>query len=242
MHEGVVTRIAELARQGQEIDQVVGRVGGHDMSTVALHHIPPKPEPEPAALRCASLTALAEYVRANRDEVRLETCVFHVASPTVVLLLGPLTGERLQRFTYAHAECTDLGRGFLGSYHDQETFVVALQSRFTPDGDRVVVLEIVGKLRDEQAIESEDDGVTQHVTAKAGVHVSRQIPLPNPVVLAPYRTFREVEQPASAMVLRVQKGPRIGLHEADGGAWTLEATRLVAEWLASQDLHLPILR
>lgn len=239
-----VREVAGLAKAGQNFTEVVGKVGEHKMSTVPLHHVAPKVEPEPVALAFATLGALVEFVRANKDGIELGRCVLHVASPTQVDLRGPLTGEKRQRFTYASALCADMLGEFLGRYHSQEAFVVALQVRFAGDGDRATVASLVGKLRDEQSIESEDDGFTQHVTAKTGAHLARTVPVPNPVTLAPFRTFREVEQPTSPFLLRVKRGdngPGIGLFEADGGAWKLAAVERVASWLREQDLDLPIL-
>jgi len=55
----------------------------------------------------------------------------------------------------------------------------------------------------------------------------------------PFRTFREVLQPASPFVLRVQAGaqgglPTVGLFEADGGAWRLSAVEGIRGWLAHE--------
>lgn len=58
--------------------------------------------------------------------------------------------------------------------------------------------------------------------------------VPNPVTLAPYRTFVEVKQPESKFVFRMRKseeGPQAALFEADGGAWKIEAMQRVKEFL-----------
>lgn len=246
LEEGAVDAIAGLAKKGQDIKELVGEVGGHTMSTRELHHIPPKGESEPKALALSSLSALVEYVAANRDEVDLTACVVQVVSPTSVYLRGPLTGEKRQRFSYVVASCKDLVEDFLGRFHGQTEFVIGVQTRFTGALQRAQVLQVVGTLREEQALETEDDGTTQKVTAKAGVHLRQQVDVPNPVELAPFRTFLEVEQPASNFVLRVQPGPRCALFEADGGAWELKAVERIAEWLDKAlkdvDRELPILR
>lgn len=52
--------------------------------------------------------------------------------------------------------------------------------------------------------------------------------------LQPYRTFLEVEQPASDFLLRLDKEGRPALYEADGGAWKLEAKRNIAAYLCEQ--------
>lgn len=238
-----VNAIAGLAQKGQEIGTLITEVAGHTMSTVPLHHVAPKPEPEPAVLAFGSLQSLADYVRENRDALDLTKCVLHVAGPTSVRLLGPLTGEKRQRFTYAAASCRNLMDQWVGQYHGQEDFVVAMQSRFTPEMDRAAVLQVVSKLKEEQALETEDDGISQRANVRAGVHLAAQVTVPNPVKLAPFRTFREVEQPASSFVLRVTKGPRCALFEADGGAWELAAVDAVAVWLRATvtDLSIPVL-
>ena len=63
-----------------------------------------------------------------------------------------------------------------------------------------------------------------------------QVAVPNPVLLTPYRTFRDIVQPASLFVVRVKAGPsgglpQVGLFEADGGAWKLTATDRLKVWL-----------
>ncbi|MNW60692.1 hypothetical protein D3C74_386970 [compost metagenome] len=62
-------------------------------------------------------------------------------------------------------------------------------------------------------------GMTQSVVAKTGVATVEDVKVPNPVLLAPYRTFVEVEQPESSFVFRMKDGPSAALFEADGGAW-----------------------
>lgn len=241
MDGAAVKEVAELARAGQDVATRVTTIGEHVFSTTPLHHLPRKTEPEPTALAFNSLQALAEYVKANRDGIKLDECVILVGSPTSVSLLGPLTGEKRQRFTYATATCKNLVAGWTGQYHTQEDFVVAMQSRFTSSADRATVLKVISKLKEEQSLESEDDGVGQRATVRAGVVLAMQVEVPNPVRLSPFRTFREVVQPASAFVLRVQKGPRVALFEADGGAWEIEAVDNVGAWLATEITGVPIL-
>ena len=57
---------------------------------------------------------------------------------------------------------------------------------------------------------------------------------PNPVTLRPYRTFNEVEQPASQFVFRINKLANLALFEADGGKWKLEAVESIANYLKNE--------
>lgn len=65
--------------------------------------------------------------------------------------------------------------------------------------------------------------------------------VPNPVILAPYRTFPEIEQPLSKFIFRMKndRGPEAALFEADGKAWRNKAIRDIKEYLekALEDLE-----
>lgn len=110
--------------------------------------------------------------------------------------------------------------------------MIALQSRFMGTGDRDKLLLFLGAgIRSEDIGESTDTGYAQTVALKRGVHIVQTdpAPVPNPVTLAPFRTFRDVAQPASLFVFRVRKSrtggvaPELRLIEADGGTWSLTA-------------------
>lgn len=63
--------------------------------------------------------------------------------------------------------------------------------------------------------------------------------MPNPVVLAPYRTFTEVEQPKSPFVFRIrQTGDEVqaALFAADADAWKREAIANIRDWF---EQHIP---
>ncbi len=69
------------------------------------------------------------------------------------------------------------------------------------------------------------------VQDKLLIQVSSPRVVPNPVILAPYRTFPEIEQVESKFIFRMQEGPNAALYEADGGAWKNEAMRRIKEYL-----------
>ncbi|MCP8859456.1 hypothetical protein LBW12_05385 [Latilactobacillus curvatus] len=73
--------------------------------------------------------------------------------------------------------------------------------------------------------------MSQAVTIKTGVASVDQVKVPNPVGLAPYRTFNEVTQPTSNFVFRMREGMKSAIFEADGGAWKLEAMSNVKDFL-----------
>jgi hypothetical protein len=69
------------------------------------------------------------------------------------------------------------------------------------------------------------------VTAKSGISTVENVIVPNPVMLCPFRTFAEVEQPESEFVFRMQTGFKAALFEADGGKWKLYAMQNVKAYL-----------
>lgn len=66
---------------------------------------------------------------------------------------------------------------------------------------------------------------------KTGIANIEDVVLPNPVTLRPYRTFNEVEQPASSFVFRAKDGPMFALFEADNGAWRGQAMQNIKAYL-----------
>jgi hypothetical protein len=93
------------------------------------------------------------------------------------------------------------------------------------------LIGIVGNLVTEESIRCEDDGITQRVSTKKGVSGRLiEIPVQNPFMLTPYRTFYELEQPTSAFILRVKDGSA-ALYEGDGGLWVKAARERICAWL-----------
>lgn len=73
-------------------------------------------------------------------------------------------------------------------------------------------------------------GVTQTVEARQGVALNAVVEIKPRVMLRPFRTFLEVEQPESEFLLRVDPDEGIGFFEADGGIWKLEAKKNIADY------------
>jgi hypothetical protein len=197
------------------------------------------PLAEPKALQLATLSGIVGYVKANRDALALTDCVLHVQDHATVSLRGPLTDEFAQRFTFATAAIGDnFGRAFtFGEFVDHERFLVSLMALFAPTEHRAAILSALAGVKDGTVREIGDNGMTQEVTVRGGVHLVNALPVPSPVLLRPYRTFREIEQPASLFVLRLQSGetmPRAALFEADGVAWKLDAIDSIAKFLVEQ--------
>ena len=85
-----------------------------------------------------------------------------------------------------------------------------------------------------QGVSSVDNGISQEVSVRTGAVLKEQKTVQPIVHLQPYRTFLEVEQPASDFLLRLDKEGRPALDEAGGGAWKLEAKRNIAAYLGEK--------
>jgi hypothetical protein len=198
-----------------------------------------KAGPSATVLDVWSLGALRDYLKSNRDSLPLEKLIVHVVSPSIVTVSGPLVERSRTRESYIKAHAQDLTKGFLGVFMSLEHFIIGLQVRFTPTDDTRRLLSLLSNVKHETVKTALDDGVTQVVQARAGVALVQDVAIPNPVELCPYRTFRDVIQPSSPFVLRVNQGkpnglPEVGLFEADGGIWELTATQRVQSWLTAE--------
>ena len=216
---------------GLSKDDVVD-VGGKTFSIPKLN---PVLESVPAPLMVSTLTSVVEYIKSNVDN-RNFPFVVHVCNPTMVIVKSSLYGAFEQRDHYVEADASTPDFRF-GSWYDHESFIIALQSKFQPSDHLKGVLSLVGNIKDSGVKTYGDDGVTQTVQAKAGIAKVEDVAVPNPVTLVPFRTFVEVEQPASKFVFRMRSGremPEMALFEADGGAWKNEAMRNIRDYLGTE--------
>jgi hypothetical protein len=236
METGVVTEIVNAAQKPQEIGGFIAKPNDWTIEDpVSLV----KPGPQAKPLGVSTLGALRDYLLANRDDLVRGKLVVHVTSPSTVVVAGPLHERSRTREWYVSADCGDLCVGFLGTFHPVETFIVGLMTRFADDADRASLLGMVSSLKQEAVRTTRDDGYAQVATVATGIALVDSIRVPNPVTLCAFRTFREVEVVSSPYVLRLEGGgpsstPKVGLFEADGGAWKLTAIARVRDWLVRE--------
>lgn len=202
--------------------------------TLHDEHAHIKPGPAADALKVYSLGAVRDYLAANRDTLDLSKLVVHVVSPQVVRVLGPLQERARNREVFVEATAQNLTDAFLGKWMPSDEFIIGLQTRFEASETRTAVLKLFSNISHEAARTSQDDGITQTVTAKSGIALKAEAAVPNPIGLVPFRTFREVVQPGSLFALRVNQSMQVGIFEADGGAWRLEAVNSIAAWLINR--------
>ncbi len=199
----------------------------------------PMYEPAPPRMDLHTLTGFVDYVQANPDGLNLQETVIVVDGPEMVTLESIVFGTFKQRSQILSARLEERKRFQFGQYFDVESFIIALQTYFTPDETTAAILKLVGNLKDEKVKTVTDDGTTQTVTAKTGITKVEDTLVPNPVTLRPYRTFLEVNQPELKCIFRMQPGregglPSCALFEADGGLWRIEAIQSIRDYLEAQ--------
>jgi hypothetical protein len=155
-----------------------------------------------------------------------------VESPTKVRLSSEL---KLEKHREEYMVCNAIvPRVIFDNFIETEKFNIMLQSNFVKNNDVEKLLIVTGKIRDEAVKETGDDGISQSVTVKTGVASVGAVVVPNPVILAPYRTFPEIDQPASKFIFRMKEGPLATIIEADGGAWRNEAMEGIKGFLKTE--------
>ena len=217
-----------LVNLGEEKDPIVMLEQG-TFTKASLSRVK---EAKASVLTVSTLTGLVDYIKSDLDKLP-EKLLIQVISPREVALYSPLNADR-EREQYISAEAILPDNVVYDRFIGTEQFNIMLQSAFVDVGTKSALLKYTGLIQDEAVKTTGDDGVSQQVTVKTGVASVGQAIVPNPVELAPYRTFPEVEQPISKFIFRMQEGPRAALYEADGGAWRNKAILSIKEYLQEE--------
>lgn len=188
-------------------------------------------EPVPEPIQMSTLSSLVEYVKTGIDKSPGK--IIQIISPTSVKLLSELN-DLQQRKEYVEVSY-DMPCFPFGDCLQVEQFIIGLQSKFiNSEGDFAEVLKVVGNIKEDKIATMRDDGVSQKVVVATGIENVENEIVPNPVTLQPFRTFPDVEQPASQFVLRMFSGFMCALFEADGEQWKIKAMANIKKWLEDQ--------
>ncbi|WP_410745448.1 hypothetical protein, partial [Clostridium neonatale] len=201
-------------------------------SRVSLNRVT---EPVASKLTVSTLTGLVDYIKTNVDKLEGKLLI-QVKSPEEVTLYSPLNADR-EREKYVSAEAILPNNVVYDRFLDTERFNIMLQSAFVDDEDKSKLLKYTALITDDTVKNFGDDGISQKVTVKTGVASVSDAVVPNPVTLAPFRTFPEVEQPESKFIFRMKEGPSAALFEADGGAWRNKAILNIKAYLEKELEH-----
>lgn len=237
--------IEEIQAIKDSVKTEVLQIAGVSYASRPVHDVR-KPDPKPDPVSLNTLTGFVDFLHNSADAAK--AFMVHVVSHAEIRLVGPLYGEFKQRdvFAIAHVDYLFKQSFQFGQYLDCESFIVAMMTLFDQSPQQQAVLALIGNITDENVQTHADDGVTQTVTARTGIAKRQEVAVPNPILLKPFRTFREIDQPASLFILRMKQGgpgekPKAALFEADGGAWKLDAILAIRDYLISKSISLPVL-
>ena len=196
-------------------------INGQTYADAPLTRIPPHVD-RPECIRVSGLDGICKLIRTELAKIDTVVMVQAKSHNTVEVMTTYLPDFSRNILYRAEADAPGLRTGFRG----REAALIELRSLFIPNEGTAYLLD----LTDENKVSTNDNGVTQTVEARQGVALNAMVEVKPRVMLRPFRTFLEVEQPESEFLLRVDADEGIGFFEADGGIWKLEAKRNIADY------------
>lgn len=180
-----------------------------------------------------TLSSIVAYIKENFDKQEDLQFVINVLSHNEVTLTSSVVGRDLEREVYVRASAENPSFSF-GRFHDQENFVVSLLSKFKESAGREYALGVASNIVEDEEIKMIDNGLAQTAMMKKGIAAVENEKVTPYVKMIPYRTFIEIEQPASIFLLRLRRGGELALFEADGGAWKQDAIKNIVEYFIKE--------
>ena len=199
-------------------------VDGSVYSNQELIHIQDK-KPMPNCIDLTGLDSICKMVRNEAEHVGLQIFI-QVKDYKSVSVFTSLDADEDRLYLY---KCVaDTPAVTTDRFLPYEKAVIELRSLYIPNEGTKYLLQLLSSISNESKVVSSDNGVTQQVEARSGIALNSMVKIEPRVTLQPFRTFIEVNQPASEFLLRINERGEIGFFPADGGVWKLEATRNVA--------------
>jgi len=235
--------ISYLIAQGKALADVT--VKEFEGRTYTNRKLEPLEEPTPKPLQISTLSSLADLCTGKFhfpeetptafERFRPHLHVVHVCNETAVEVISAISDAWCVRDKLMECRLTETAGFLYGKFLTQDNFIIGLLSGFVASPDRDELVRLAGAATAQAITTSHDDGIAQEVTVKGGAHMVEKVAAKRIIKLAPYRTFREVIQPESDFLVRVQQSgenlPTFALFEADGGKWKLEAIENIARYL-----------
>lgn len=227
--EGLRQAIEKIEDLVEKAQAKTIEIDGEKYSTRQLTKVP-RVYYRPGEVQLNTLDSLVDIIKVELHKA---------TTPLFVKVTSP---ECVEAFTTYHEDqdCSrdemylakaELPRIDLNKFIEHEDFMIALRSKFIENNDITYLITLLASITDQNSLESNDDGITQSIQVRKGVAMVQNVNTKPRVTLQPYRTFLEVEQPASEFLLRLKEGGYVALFEADGGAWRLTAKKSIKEYL-----------
>ena len=226
MLKSAIEKIEAMARP-----EVV-TLNGHDYLVDNEGYQEIRPEIDfPDRLNLHSLDAMVKMVK-TEALAREYPVYIHVPDHlTAEAYLQP--AERFVRPVLYKANATDVPGWDAETKLAFERAAVALQTRFQDSADRAYTLQLLSQITTGAKVTYNDIGVATTVVTQKGVSLQQNATIKPLVVLRPYRTFQELEQPEGLFLIRIDDRG-ISFTEADGGMWKLEARKRVKAYFEKE--------
>jgi hypothetical protein len=215
--------IGGMAIAAERLDRI--EHGGAVLFASGSEFVKAPAPPLPAPIQTVTLAGLIDYAGKLAESDRADLKAAHVADPYTVHLLGATRETWEDRPCYARAVFPASARSLpIDRFVSHADLIMALLVSFAESDHRATLLGLLRAVVAKSEIESTDDGFSQLVTARKGVTLLDQKPVPSPVTLRPRRSFAEVDPPEELFVVRLQPSrhpdtpPEIGLFQV-GEAW-----------------------
>lgn len=182
-----------------------------------------------------SLDALVRMVRTEGPRWKSDILYISAHSPDTVSCFTQFRGADglYQRSQAYQAQATDVPGWDSKVTLSFEEAMIALRTRFQPTTDAEYALKLLSDITTGSKITFNDNGIATSVVTKRGVDLQSNSAIRPIITLRPYRTFQELEQPASQFLIRVSERG-ITFVEADGGMWRLEARKSIVQYLSNE--------
>jgi hypothetical protein len=240
-----IEKIQGLVEQNQVIEIDGKKYSRGEYSAIDIRH----PD-RPGYLAGSTLTSLVDYLKANVECIDYKQLMIQVVDFKSVQLIERFTGDDKIRTEYFRSVLDSSLQSYrFGEYVGVEEFIIKTRALFQPTEDLETVVAIVSRVVQQDEINAADDGLSQTIQVKKGVSgaLSQGIQTKGVYDLRPFRTFRELQQPASKFILRLKamdgELPRVALFDAEGESWKYNAMLDIRDYLADalKETGIPVL-
>lgn len=235
MDADAIDRFAEHVNSG--VEEVDGR-SYHVSPKGATLIIPPTIE----AVSVFSLSQLVSIISDSISDAMAESprVIVNVESPYRVSAFNPEVDSACNRDELVETDFTGVIERFeSGKWLNQEEMLISLQSQFlAEEGDDLKeLIKLISSAKSVAESESKDDGVSQVLQAKAGIHLNQEVKVRNPYRLRPFMTFPEVAvEPIIYLLRSRQRGSSVefALFDCDGGKHKIAYVSSIREFIGGK--------
>jgi hypothetical protein len=194
---------------------------------------PDKPEFDFAdEITLHSLDALVTMIRSEAACIHKNLPIYIEAKSynSVACFLAVEVEKAFMRQTLYNVVATDVPGWKEDGEMGYEQALIAVRTRFQQSPDTEYLLRLLSSISNKAKLTFADNGIATSIVSEKGIALQQSEAIRPIVTMRPYRTFQEIEQPASEFHIRIsEKGIRF--LEADGGMWKLEARKTIVAYL-----------